>query len=180
MTRWIGSFVIVVLVAGIAAVRADAGRRADAILQGEARARVAISGLSAASARALAGGSAHPGLVAPFLAAVPGLRPRPDLARGELSFAEDDAYLYGLQPLTRRDPASGQPHPGWILRAWPVRFGRTGNREFQADDSGTVLEGQNRTGRSGTSYGFPPDFSTPATEGPRSGWWPVEATGAHR
>ena len=180
MTRWIGSFAIVLVLAGIGVVRADAGRRADAILRGEARARAAVAALQAASARATADGSMHPGLVAPFLAAVPGLRPRPDLGRGEVSFAEDDVYLYGLQPLVRRDPANGRTRPGWVLRAWPSSFGRTGNREFQADDSDAVLEGQNRTGRSGTSYGFPPDFPAPATDGPRSGWWPLDSGGDHR
>ena len=181
MSRNLGTVLVLLLLTAVGLLRLDAQRRADRLTAGEGRALAVLAALQQASRRATARGDTHPGLVSSFLAGVPGVVPRSDLAHGSTTFAEDSVYLYGITPRSRADARTGAGKAGWVLRAWPLRFGSTGDREFQVDDDDHWLVGQNRIGRSGTSFGFPPAFPEPSTDLPRSPWWPLAAPAAdHR
>ena len=97
----------------------------------------------------------------------------PELGIDQITYARDDVYMYGAATNTRRDPATDVLIHGYILRAWPLQFGRTGDAEFQLSESGVLWEGQNRLGRSATDYGFPPTFPAPELGQPGAAWWPI-------
>jgi hypothetical protein len=174
MMRASGVLLLVLLLLLGAALRRQEAVRSEHLLAGEAAARSTLVELHAACQDLVRDGRPRPDLARAAFDAVPGLRPLPELGSDGVAYAADDAYVYGLAGQSRRDERTGRFLPGWILRAWPVRFGGTGNREYQLTDDGTLWEGQNRLGRSGTDYGFPPDFPDPDVGQPRTPWWPVE------
>jgi len=173
MTRHAGPLLLVLLLLGVGGLRWLDGRRSQALLDGEARARQVLLALGAACEAEQARADGTPGLHGPVLAAAPGLRARPDLGGEAISYAEDDVYVYGFATLSHRDPVTDALVTGFVLRAWPRRFGITGDLEYQLGDDGVLWEGQNRLGRTGTEYGFPPPFPDPAIGQPRAPWWPA-------
>jgi hypothetical protein len=173
MSRTMGLLLLLLLLLAAAAVRWEDQRRADSLLAGEARARATLVAIAAQIQERLASGTPHAGLRGDVLAALPGLQVLPDSGTGEISYAHDDVYVYGCASRQHRDPETGEVLPGFLLRAWPLRFGTTGDLEYQLGDDGQLWEGQNRSGRSGTDYGFPPLFPDPFIGQPRAPWWPV-------
>jgi hypothetical protein len=179
MARRFGSLLLALLLLLAAALRWQESARADRLLDGEARARATLAGLQRECARLVAGSRAPEDFARRVLAAVPALRQLPDVSTEALAYAADDVYAFGVATQVRRDEPGTRTRPGWILRAWPLEFGVTGDREYQLSEDGTLWEGQNRVGRSGTRAGFPPAFPEPEIGLPKTPWWPVELP-AHR
>ncbi|GJM20192.1 MAG: hypothetical protein DHS20C15_01070 [Planctomycetota bacterium] len=98
---------------------------------------------------------------------------------GTAAYAQDRSYMYGLAQLAERDAQSGTLRQLWVLRAWPLDFGVTGDAEFQLGTDGVLWEGQNLRGRSGTDTGFPPPFPEPDVTTRPGGWW-TRPRPAHR
>ena len=160
-------------------LRAVCGARASSLVEHEAEARERARALMAASQETVAGGRPHPGLRGAFLARFPELRARPELGGELISYADDGEYLYGLATASSAEAAG--PRQGFVLRAWPLRFGSSGDIEFQAGDDGILWEGMNCLGRSGTDTGFPPPFPDPDLQRRDAGWVPLEEPiAAHR
>lgn len=174
MARRSGPFLLLLLLALLAGLRACESARADRLLQGEAAARATLSALQAECARLLPDGRPLPDLPRRALAGRPGLRLLEEASREQVAYATDGAYVYGLAARTRREEPGGRLVQGWILRAWPWRFGVTGDREYHLAEDGNCWEGQNRLGRSGLDYGFPPEFPEPGLALPRAPWWRLE------
>jgi hypothetical protein len=170
-------FVGLLLLAGL--VRWHESRRASGLLEAEDRTRTALAALYDASRLATEDGVRHPGLRGKILAGVPGLQPVPDLGTEQISYARDAEYMYGLATRTIPDARTSVVRQGFVLRAWPVEFGSTGDLDFQLADDGELWQGQNLVGRSGTSVGFPPRFPDPAVGKPDEAWWTVPLPG-HR
>jgi hypothetical protein len=175
MTRHAGPILVLLAVLGMVGVRWAGARRAETIVAGEERARVSVLALVQAARSALQRDARLPRLQDGLAAAVPGLSPLPGLGSAEISYASDGVYVYGLATQTHHDAESGAPRPGFVLRAWPLRFGISGDLEYHAGDDGVLWEGQNRTGRSGTSQGFPPVFPEPDVGADGAPWWPAGA-----
>jgi len=95
-----------------------------------------------------------------------------DLDRPNMSFARDDVYVYGLAHTLVRSLDSGDSNPGYVLRAWPWKFGTTGDLQMHIDSAGVYFHGQNAKGRSGVLVDFPPPFPDPEVGSERAGWWP--------
>jgi len=172
MTRLHGPVLFLLLLLLLGVVRAVAGAQANGLVEREAQARETVEALLAASLQAVGAGHAHPGLRGDFLARFPSLQPRPELGNEAISYADDGEYLYALAAAST---ATGQ---GFILRAWPLRFGHTGDVEFEGAEDGVLWEGMNCVGRSGTDVGFPPLFPDPDLDRATAGWTPLPA--AHR
>lgn len=179
MTRVHGPVLFVALLVLLASMRLVAGARSTGLAENEARARALMGELTAASVEDVARGRPPPGLREPFLSRFPTLRERSELGSELISYADDGAYLYALAETSGTDDAGGQP--GFVLRAWPLRFGGSGDLEFQASDDGVLWEGMNCSGRSGTELGFPPPFPDPELGRSTAGWIPLAGTAAaHR
>ncbi len=174
MTRWSGLLIVVALVALIGLIRVREHALAERLLARERTAVERIARLHARSQLEVQRGQKHPGLRGEFLAGEDGLRALPEISAEEISYAADDIFVYGLATRPWRDEATGVLHQGYVLRAWPLEYGVTGDREFQITDDGTFWQGQNRIGRSGLSYGFPPLFPDPEIGLPGAAWWPQE------
>lgn len=172
MTRLHGPVLFLLLLLMLVVVRAVAGSQASGLVEREAQARETVQALLAASLQEVGRGRAHPGLRGDFLARFPTLHERPELGNEAVSYADDGEYLYALAAAS-----SGGGH-GFILRAWPLRFGATGDLEFEAADDGVLWEGMNCSGRSGTEVGFPPLFPDPDLGRSTAGWTPLDP--AHR
>jgi hypothetical protein len=179
MTRAAGPLLLLLLVLVGAGLRLQESARSEHLRAGEAGALATLADLQEACRNLVRDGRPRPDLAGAALAALPALRRLEGPSTDAIAYATDDAYVFGIASQTRRDERSGHMQPGWILRAWPARFGITGNREFQVTDDGQAWEGQNRLGRSGTEYAFPPDFPDPEIGQPRTPWWPVDLP-AHR
>ncbi len=173
MTRHTGPILVLLALLGMFAVRWDVSRRADAILVGEAQARATISALSVACQAALARIGRLPELREAASSAGTRVSGLPDLGSEGVAFASDDLYVYGLASRPHRDETGREMVAGFVLRAWPLRFGATGDLEYQIGDDGQLWEGQNRAGRSGTTYAFPPPFPEPGLGLVGTAWWPV-------
>ena len=173
MSRSLGVLLLVLLLLGSVGLRLLESRRADALLDGEAHARASIGALARASLAISQQGRSHPGLRGALLDAAPGLEALPDLGTEELSYARDGVYMYGLATRSHRDSPTGPLLQGWVLRAWPLRFGVTGDAEYHMSEDGRLWEGSNHLGRSGTAAAFPPPFPDPGIGQPRAAWWPV-------
>ncbi|MGQ0552017.1 MAG: hypothetical protein ACT4PU_02220 [Planctomycetota bacterium] len=179
--RLLGPLLILLVLAALAGLRWFEHGQAVRLLQGEARARSTLWALQEANQAAAALGHQPPGLDPAWLAALAPetrLAPRTELAGGAITFATDDAYLYGFVRRSVHDPETGAERPGFVLRAWPERFGVTGDAEFQITEEGLLWQAQNRHGRSGVKLGFPPAFPEPDLTNPRSAWRPVERSTA--
>jgi hypothetical protein len=174
MTRVHGPVLFVALLALLVGMRLVAGWRSTGLAENEVRARALVGELSAASLEEVAHGRAPPTLREPFLSRFPALEARSELGTELISYADDGAYLYGLAVISGSDETGGQP--GFVLRAWPLRFGGSGDLEFQASDDGVLWEGMNCSGRSGTESGFPPPFPDPDLGRSTAGW--IALTGA--
>jgi hypothetical protein len=172
-TRIAGPIVFLVLLGLMIGLRIAERHRADGLLEGETTARRMIAALHEVSLDAVGKGQQHPGLHDELLAGLPDLTPLPDLGLELITYAHDDVYMYGVAANTSRNPETGEISYGYILRAWPLRYGRTGDAEFQLSESGVLWEGQNRLGRSGTDYGYPPAFPEPEVGQPGAAWWPI-------
>jgi hypothetical protein len=177
MARVFGPLLLLALVLLWGGIRMAESARADTLLDNQARAAVTVAQLQAACQDLTAGG-AHAGLARDAAASVAGLAALepPDPER---VFLSDGNYCYGLISSTSREPGSGRVVQGWCLRAWPAKFGVTGQREFQIGDDGVLWEGQNRYARSGTERGYPPPFPDPDIGQPHAAWWQVRLP-AHR
>jgi hypothetical protein len=173
MARKLGVLLLTALLLGSVGLRVMESRRADALLDGEARARATLAALLRASRPFTERGAPHPGLRGEVLQAAPGLQPLTDLGTEGISYAEDGAYMYALARHPHREEPAGTLVEGWVLRAWPLRFGATGDAEYYLTEAGQLWEGQNRLGRSGTEQGFPPPFPDPDVGQPKAPWWTV-------
>jgi hypothetical protein len=181
MTRMHGPVLFLLLMVLLGFSRLITSAQSDALVEREARVRALMVDLLAASLEAVARDRPHPGLREPFLSRFPTLQARPELGTESISYADDGDYMYGLAATrTTGTDAAGSIH-GFVLRAWPQDFGDTGDLEFQASDDGQLWEGSNSTGRSGTGFGFPPDFPQRDMDRRDAGWKPlVEPGEAHR
>ncbi|MCB9899157.1 MAG: hypothetical protein H6825_14225 [Planctomycetes bacterium] len=169
MPRASGLVVLAVLLLAIVAFRTSSSQRADRMLVNEDRARHVVAALHRAARAELDAGRTQPALAA-LLPAAPGLQPLPDRGDGRSEYARDDVYVYGFArvPVKRDD---GSEAPGYVLRAWPLRFGRTGDTEWHLDQDGVLWEGQNELGRSGFERAFPPPFPEPELAEESALWW---------
>jgi hypothetical protein len=174
MTRHAGPFLVVIALLGLFGARWMAVRQAEALVSGEGRARAAVASLAATGRAILAEQRPLAGLHGELAAAVEGLEPLPGLGSAEISYARDPVYMYGFASRPHRDPLTDAMVPGFVLRAWPLRFGVTGDLEYHVDDAGPLWTGQNRTGRSGTTQGFPPPFPDPVIGTDGAPWWPAD------
>jgi hypothetical protein len=167
--RVVGLVVLVLLLAAGVAERLRVEAQADRILAGEQRANDRVYSLYRASRSAVRRGP-HPGL-AELIAEHPSLEMLPDVSDAVHDYAANDEYIYGLTRPQRLDKDGALTH-GFILRAWPRRFGITGDLEFYVDDIDGFWFGQNELGRSGLDEGFPPPFPQPNLgDGDGSAWW---------
>lgn len=173
LTRIAGPILLILMLALMFGMRVLERHRADQLLEGETVARRTIAALHEVSLDAVNQGQQHPGLRGALLAQLPDLTPLPDLSSALITYAHDDVYMYGVATNSNRDPETSEIAYGYILRAWPLRYGRTGDAEFQLSQSGVLWEGQNRLGRSGTDYGYPPPFPDPEVGQPGAAWWPI-------
>jgi hypothetical protein len=179
MTRVHGPVLFVALLALLVGMRLVASSRSTGLAENEGRARVLMGELAAASIAEVARGQPPPGLREPFLSRFPTLEARSELGSELISYADDGAYLYGLAEVSGADETGGRP--GFVLRAWPLRFGGSGDLEYQASDDGILWEGMNCSGRSGTERGFPPPFPDPELGRSTAGWIPLTGAAAvHR
>jgi len=172
-TRIAGPILFLAVLGLMFGLRIAERRSAEALLAGETVARRTIAALHAVSLDAVSKGQAHPGLRDGLLAELPDLTPLPDLSTDSISYAHDEVYIYGVATNSLRDPETSTISEGYILRAWPLRYGRTGDAEFQLSQSGVLWEGQNRLGRSGTDYDYPPAFPEAEVGKPGAAWWPI-------
>jgi hypothetical protein len=160
-------------------LRCHTAIRADTLLANEARTRETLATLFGVSQAITRSGTRHPGLRGEVLAAVPELQPLPELSSEQISYAQDDLYIYGAATRTVTEAQTSSTRQGFVLRAWPLSFGSTGDFEFQLSDDGALWQGQNLLGRSGTSVAFPPRFPEPTLGNPDEAWWIVPLPG-HR
>lgn len=174
MERRLGPVILGLLVLLAGLLRCHESARAGQILEGEAHALETLVALEDACVRLAGDGETHPDFARQALAAVPSLEPLADLGAESVAYAADEVYVYGVAAQAKRDERSGRLLSGWIVRAWPVAFGLTGDREYQLADDGLLWQSQNRAGRSGTTTGFPPGFPEPDVGLPRAPWRPVE------
>jgi hypothetical protein len=173
MTRLHGPLLTLLLLSALAGTRLLGQSRAAAMVEHEDSARRMMGELIAASRETMTRGRAHPGLRAAFLQRFPQLTERTGLASDAVSYADDGDYLFALAPSSATGDGAdgtGGSRQGFVLRAWPLDFGVTGDLEFHATDDGLVWEGQNSLGRSGTEVGFPPLFPEPELLAPGAGW----------
>jgi hypothetical protein len=168
MGRTSGILLLAVVLLAMGGLRAYGHWQARQVLASEEAARETLAALAAASTEAVSRGP-HPGLTETFLAGHPGLRPLPELTVAQVSYATDGRYLYGLAARTLSD--DGGPTHGFVLRAWPLEFGVSGDVEFHVTEDGRLWQSQNVIGRSGTRYGFPPRFPEPEIGQQGSPWW---------
>lgn len=181
MSRLRGPLLFVLLLTVLAGTRCYSGARASAMVEHEHTARALMGELLEASLAAVASGRPHPGFSAAFLERFPTLEARPELGTGLISYADDGDYLYALAVVSGVGAGSGGPREGFVLRAWPLDFGSTGDLEYQATEDGRLWEGMNYSGRSGTDFGFPPLFPEPDLSRIDAGWMPLgDAVPAHK
>jgi type II secretory pathway pseudopilin PulG len=130
----------------------------------------AVKILSAIAAAAKARASAE-GLPPDSIGAldVPRLRGAWAPAEGIL---EAEGYLFRLTQRPRPEGAASAPAAGYVILAWPLEYGRSGNAAFWMDETGTGYETRNGRRRYGglesplpvTAAEVPPD---PTAAGPR-------------
>lgn len=170
MTRF-GGFLITGLLLILAFLLHASGQAAaDALADGETRGRETIHELYRRSQTALARGEAHPGLEAllePEAGDDLGLTVLTELGSEQLAFARDEAYVYGLATTFQ---SGFRRRYGFAIRAWPLDFGRTGDREFTVTEAGYLLEGFNPKGRSGHAKDELPPLPTPGLDDPHAPW----------
>src|SRR5262245_5658008 len=77
---------------------------------------------------------------------VPGLRGARSPAEGIL---EAEGYLFRLARRPGPDGAASAPAGGYVILAWPLEYGRTGNAAFWIDETGTGYETRNGRRRYG-------------------------------
>ena len=146
MTRYGGVFLVLILALVAVVLRVRTHARADSLLEGERRGRATLEALYDESMTHLAAGRPHPGLGA-LLRDEPGLELLDELSTPDRTYARDGDYVYAFAATSS---GTARRSFGFILRAWPLRFGVTGDREFHIDQGGILYEGLNRKGRSGT------------------------------
>lgn len=169
MLRASGLIITLVLVLLIVAFRDQANQRAERLLAGEAAAHRTVSALVRASRLELDQGDPHPGLAA-IMHAADGLQAIPELSDGQIGYARDASYIYGLSR-TSTVLEDGRAQHGYVLRAWPVEYGGTGDVEYHVREDGNLWIGQNQKGRSGVERGFPPPYPEPDISEARARWW---------
>ncbi|MGH7149343.1 MAG: hypothetical protein ACREIU_01530, partial [Planctomycetota bacterium] len=113
---------------------------------------------SVAKARASAEGRAPDSIAA---LDVPRLRGARSPAEGIL---EAEGYLFRLAERPRSEGAASAPAPGYVILAWPLKYGRTGNAAFWMDETGAGYETRNGRRRYG---GLETPLPVTAAEAPR-------------
>ncbi len=98
---------------------------------------------AAAKARASAEGRAPDSIGALDVARLHGARAP---AEGIL---EAEGYLFRLTQRPRSEGATSAPAPGYVILAWPLEYGRTGNAAFWMDETGSGYETRNGRRRYG-------------------------------
>jgi hypothetical protein len=178
--RYTGLILVVLLVLVGMAQRSSTVDQARQLLDAERQARATVSELYRRSVAYTAKSEPHPGL-ASIIEDMPELQLIAGESTIDLAYARDDVYIYGL---TTTSSGTGRVIRGFILRAWPQEFGLTGDREFQIQQDGVLWMGLNRKGRSGTGFGFPPQFPDPEFAKPNPPWLVVsldaDQDAAHR
>ncbi len=171
MGRVLGPIVFLALVAVTFVIRDIEHDQARRLIEGEALGRAMCRRIEAVARPIVAGGRALPGFGA-LVEHFPELVPMPGERGAAPTYATDAVYIYGLSTRVLRGE-DGQARHDYILRAWPLDFGVTGDLEFLIQD-GVFWEGRNRLGRSGTEIAFPPPFPATEVNDPRPPWWRVD------
>jgi len=169
MPRRLGPFLPLLLVGLLLMMRETQTRAAERIGRGEQRALQVLDALGNAAER-VAGGAPR---LDELLAGVDAVeRFAVEAPPGsDVDYARDRSYVYALARFTQRDVETNTLRSDWLLRAWPLDFGRTGDAEYQLGSDGVLWEGQNLRGRSGTETGFPPPFPEPEIADRPASWW---------
>ncbi|MHC5210033.1 MAG: hypothetical protein ACYTG2_04885 [Planctomycetota bacterium] len=179
MSRSVGFAVFIALLLAAVLLRWHASSRAEGLIENEAHTRRTLAALYEASLEATRDGTRHPGLRGEFLRAFPEFEAIPDLGTEQITYARNGTFMFGLATRTSTDTRTSAKEQGFILRAWPLEYGATGDFEYQLADDGSLWQGQNLLGRSGTAVGFPPRFPDPGIGKPDEAWWIVPLPG-HR
>ncbi len=118
------------------------------------------------------GSTVHPGLgvLAREFAGLSALQNESDFP--QRSYAVGEFYMYGVHTVQQRQ-LDDTFRDDYILRAWPLSFGHTGDVEYVLQD-GRLWIGANRIGRSGAEYGYPPPFPEQDIGEPKTPWRRVD------
>ena len=172
--RQVGYILVVLLILLWAALHQRSTWRAQRLLDGEVLARQRIETLHKLAKIEVRAG--HPAELAELLKApeLGGLTMLDELSRTGLAFAHDEVYVYGMAQTTTALSVGKGPRNGFMIRAWPIDFGITGDLQYHIDSQGNYFHGQNNKGRSGVTIDFPPPFPAPDLRSRRSGWWPAK------
>lgn len=172
--RQVGYILVVLLILLWGALHQRSSWRAQRLLDGEELGRQRIEILHKLAKIEVRAG--HPAELAELLQApeLSGVTMLHELSKAGMAFAHDEVYVYGLAQTTQPLSTGNGPRDGFILRAWPINFGVTGDLQFHLDSKGGCFHGQNNKGRSGVTVDFPPPFPAPDLRSRRSGWWPAK------
>jgi len=172
--RQLGYVLLISLVLLCFALEQRSSWRAQRLLHGEELAAQRIEQLHKLAKAVVRSG--QPAELAELIAApeLSSLTMLEELSKTGMAFAHDEVYVYGMAQTTQALGAGSGPRYGFILRAWPIDFGVTGDLEFHIDSKGNAFHGQNTKGRSGVTIDFPPAFPAADVGSRRSGWWRVK------
>ncbi len=171
VSRFYGSLLLILLLAGGFGLRHRSLQRTARIFEGEARAEARLQDLAGTFQREFQA-DVSPAKRLASLGRQVGLTPLQGTGDDSSAFAQDNFYVYGLGLTSVVDSKTGRHRPSWALRAWPRQFGVTGDLEYHVNDRGVLWHGQNEVGRSGTDAGFPPSFSKREFEDSKQkSWW---------
>ena len=168
--RLAGPFIVVVLLIVVAGLRLSAIQRSETLRANEFQALDVLMDAFRSCRAATRRRQPNPGILS-VAEAHSTLRALPEISSEAVEYARDEHYMYALGKTLLPNP-QGDLVDGWVLRAWPVEFGVTGDAEYHVDQRGVFHMGQNQLGRSGTTVAFPPPFPQPQLDSGRyAAWW---------
>ncbi len=170
--RLVGPFIILLIVLLVGGERYLSHAHSLRLRANENRAYLTCAAIHSASLSQWNANQPHPGFPQLRLPAPSTLVILQGTGNPEQTYAQDDLYLYGISTRQTRSENTGEVLHDYILRAWPLEFGVTGDVEYLFQD-GRFWAGANTIGRSGTRVGFPPPFPAPDVDQLDSAWWPV-------
>ncbi len=173
MTRFGGFFIAAGLLCAAYLLHQRTYATAQVLVAGEAHGLSTVRELYERSHQLLGQGTPHPGLEAllqPEAGDDLGLELLADLSTGEQAFAKDDVYVYAMATTIK---AGYRQRFGFAVRAWPLSFGETGDREYYVTEAGRLFEGLNLQGRGGHRKEDLPAVPVLGMDDPRVPWIPI-------